>query len=136
MAPITKAGKELLSSLELSRIANKEQIKDTIAMTVDFMKYQGEAAYEIGKKQALSIASTASSISIGWSAFFFGIVMESWATTSAGLIMVLVGTFLLSFWTPRVLQRARSSLDEAAMAKLLNKWSPETAKVTGAQATQ
>jgi len=117
-----KTGNEPISKFDLSKIAHKEQIADTVAMTVEFMKYQGEVAYEIGKKQAISIASTASSISIGWSAFFFGIAMESWAASSIGLMMVLAGTFLLGFWTPRVLEKARGSLDELAAARFMNKW--------------
>lgn len=128
MAQITKTGKEVLASLDLSRLADKDHIKGTIAMTVEFMKYQGEVAYEVGKKQAISIASTASSISIGWSAFFFGIAMESWATSSIGLMMVIAGTFLLGFWTPRVLNRTRDALDEVAAAKFLEKWMTDPAR--------
>ncbi len=134
MAKDKETRKEPLSQLDLSKIAHKEQITNTVAMTVEFMKYQGEVAYEIGKKQAISIASTASSISIGWSAFFFGIAMESWAASSIGLMMVLAGTFLLGFWTPRVLEKARGSLDELAAAKFVNKWFSE-AKYSGAADT-
>ncbi len=134
MAKDKETRKEPLSQLDLSKIAHKEQITNTVAMTVEFMKYQGEVAYEIGKKQAISIASTASSISIGWSAFFFGIAMESWAASSIGLMMVLAGTFLLGFWTPRVLEKARGSLDELAAAKFVNKWFSE-AKNSGAADT-
>jgi len=42
---------------------------DSFLMAVEFLKYQGEVAYEISKKQAIAITSTSSTIGIGWSSF-------------------------------------------------------------------
>lgn len=114
--------RELFSYLDTRGVGGKEQVEDSIAMAVDFMKYQTEVAYEIGKKQAIAFTSTASTISFGWSAVFFGIAMESWFTSSAGLMMVLAATFLFGYWTPRVVNRTRKTLDEIGAAKFHKKW--------------
>lgn len=110
------------SRISISQGLLRETIADTISMTVEFMKYQGEVAYEIGKRQAIAITSTASTIGIGWSAFFFGISQESWLTSSVGIMMVVGATFLLGYWTPRVVDKARKSLDDIGAAKFRNKW--------------
>lgn len=117
-----KIGKELFSYLDLPKIGDKEQIANTIAMAVEFMKYQGEVAYEIGKRQAIAITSTASTIGIGWSAFFFGLAQESWLTSSIGMMMVFGATFLLGYWTPKVLDKTREGLDALGAAKFYRKW--------------
>ncbi len=116
------APKELFSFLDRPRSVRKEQISDTILMSVDFMKYQAEVTYEVSKKLAISITSTASTIGIGWSAFFFGIAQESWITSSLGLMMVFAGTFFLTFWTPRILDKARVGLEDLGAAKFFDKW--------------
>jgi len=112
----------LFSYLDLPRIGGREPVSNTVVMAVEFMKYQGEVAYEIGKKQAIAIASTASTVGIGWSAFFFGIALESWFTSSIGLMMVFAGTYILAFWTPRLMDKARLGLDAVGAAKFYNKW--------------
>jgi hypothetical protein len=122
MVPNKIARKELFSFLDRPRNASKEQIRDTIVMSVEFMKYQAEISYEVSKKLAISITSTASTIGVGWSAFFFGISQESWITSSLGLMMVFAGTFLLGFWTPRILDKARTGLDELGAAKFYDRW--------------
>lgn len=114
--------KGLFSYLDIPKMGDKEQIANTITMTVEFMKYQGEVAYEIGKRQAIALTSTASTIGIGWSAFFFGIAQGSWFTSSVGVMMVLAATFLLTYWTPRFVDRTRRSLDEIGAAKFYKKW--------------
>ena len=131
MIPDKIARKELFSFLDRPRSVSKEQIADTIVMSVEFMKYQAEVTYEVSKKLAISIASTASTIGIGWSAFFFGIAQESWVTSSLGLMMVFAGTFLLGFWTPRILDKARTGLEELGDAKFYDKWLSSAPK-TGA----
>jgi len=103
-------------------------IEDTIVMAVEFMKYQGEVAYEISKRQAIAITSTASTIGIGWSAFFFGISQEAWFTSSIGLMMVFAGTYILGFWTPKVLDKVRDGLDDRGAAKFRDKWLSGSAK--------
>lgn len=120
--------RELFSYLDLPRVGGGEQVTDTIVMAVDFMKYQGEVAYEIGKRQAISITSTASTIGIGWSAVFFGIAQESWFTSSIGLMMVFAGTFFLGYWTPKILDKMRVGLDEVGAAKFYNKWLSTTGR--------
>ena len=117
-----KTGKGLFSYLDLPKIGDGEPIADTVVMAVEFMKYQGEVAYEICKRQAIAITSTASTIGIGWSAFFFGIMQESWLSSSLGLMMVFAGTYLLGYWTPRVLDKVREGLDSSGAAKFYNKW--------------
>ncbi len=123
-----KGRKEMFSYLDLPNIGQREPIADTILMAVELLKYQGEVAYEISKRQAIAITSTASTIGIGWSAFFFGIAQESWLTSSIGMMMVFGATYLLGYWTPRVVDRARKSLDELGAAKFYNKWLSESAK--------
>lgn len=119
------ARKQLFSSLDFPKTGDKAQIAATIAMTVELMKYQGEVAYEIGKKQVISIASTSSTIGIGWSAFFFGLSLESWLTSSIGLMMVFAGMFFLGYWTPRILDKARGSLEDIGAARFCSKWLSE-----------
>lgn len=136
MASNKIARKELFSFLDRPRSVSTEQITDTIAMSVEFMKYQADVSYEVSKKLAISITSTASTIGVGWSAFFFGIAQESWFTSSLGLMMVFAGTFLLGFWTPRILDKARTGLEELGAAKFYDKWlssSPRTEAVDRSQ---
>ena len=123
-----KGSKGFLSFLDLPRTSGKEQLADTISMSVEFMKYQAEVTYEVSKKLAISITSTASTIGVGWSAFFFGIAQESWFTSSLGLMLVFAGTFLLGFWTPRILDKARVGLDELGAVKFYNKWLSDSTK--------
>jgi hypothetical protein len=120
--------KELFSYLDFPRIGDRVPIEDTIVMAVEFMKYQGEVAYEISKRQAIAITSTASTIGIGWSAFFFGISQEAWFTSSIGLMMVFAGTYILGFWTPKVLDKVRDGLDDRGAAKFRDKWLSGSAK--------
>jgi len=133
MARDKKSIKELFSYLDLPRVAEREQIADTIAMSIEFMKYQGEVAYEIGKKQAIAITSTASTLGVGWSAFFFGIALESWLTSSIGLMIVFGATYLLGYWTPKVVDKARQSYEELGAAKFYKKWlsEPATSEAVG-----
>jgi hypothetical protein len=123
---ITK--KELFAYLDLPRIKKGEPVANTIAMTVEFMKYQGEVAYEIGKKQAMAITSASSVIGVGWSAFFFGIIQESWLTSGVGVMMAVGAMFLLGYWTPKVLDRTRKTLDDLGATKFYNKWLSESTK--------
>jgi hypothetical protein len=123
-----KSRKELFSYLDFPRIGDRVPIEDTIVMAVEFMKYQGEVAYEISKRQAIAITSTASTIGIGWSAFFFGISQEAWFTSSIGLMMVFAGTYILGFWTPKVLDKVRDGLDDLGAAKFRDKWLSGSAK--------
>jgi hypothetical protein len=118
----TKGREGLFSYLDIPRRGEREPVTDMVVMAIEFMKYQGEVAYEIGKRQAIALASTASTIGIGWSAFFFGIAQESWLTTSLGLMMVFAGTYLLGFWTPRVVDKARTGIDKLGAAKFYEKW--------------
>lgn len=118
----------LFSYLDIPRKGEREPVKDMVVMAVELMKFQGEVAYEIGKKQAMAITSTASTIGIGWSAFFFGIAQESWLTTSIGLMVLLAGTYLLGFWTPRVIDKARTGLDKLGAARFYDKWFSDYAK--------
>lgn len=131
-----KSGKELFSYLDFPRIGDREQIADTILMSVEFLKYQGEVAYEISKRQAIAITSTASTLGIGWSAIFFGIAQESWLTSSIGMMMVFGATFLLGYWTPKVVDKARKSLDDLGAAKFYNKWLSDSAKPGAAEKSQ
>ena len=120
--------KELFEYLDLPKIGDREPVADTIAMMLEFVKYQGEVAYELGKRQAISITSTASTIGIGWAAFFFGIAQGSWFTSSLGLMVVFGATFLLAYWTPRMMNSLRDSLDGLAEAKFYKKWVIDPAK--------
>jgi len=131
-----KERKGLFSYLDLPRIGEREPIGDSIAMAVEFMKYQGEVAYEIGKRQAIAITSTASTIGIGWSAFFFGIAQESWFSSSIGLMMVFAGTYFLGYWTPRVLDRVRGRLNDSVAAKFHDKWLSGRGKPEAAEKEQ
>jgi hypothetical protein len=117
-----KEGKKRFSYLDIPRIGEREPIGDVVVMAVEFMKYQGEVAYETTKRQAIAITSTASTIGIGWSAFFFGITQQSWLTSSLGLMMVFAGTFILGYWTPRIVDKLRVNLDNLGAAKFYNKW--------------
>jgi len=128
--------KGLFSYLDSPRIGEREPVSDMVVMAVEFMKYQGEVAYEIGKRQAIAITSTASTISIGWSAFFFGIAQESWFTSSIGLMMVFAGTFMLGYWTPRIADKAREGLDSFGAAKFYNKWLSDSSKPGAAEERQ
>jgi hypothetical protein len=38
------------------------------------------------------------------------------------MMMVFGATFLLAFWTPRVMDKARKSFDELGAAKFYKKW--------------
>ena len=125
--------KELFSYLDFPRIGDRVPIEDTIVMAVEFMKYQGEVAYETGKRQAIAITSTASTIGIGWSAFFFGITQEGWLTSSIGLMMVFAGTFLLGYWTPKLMDSARKGLDDLGAVKFYNKWLSDYTKSGAAE---
>ena len=120
--------KERFSYLDIPRSGEREPMANTIVMTVEFMKYQGEVAYETSKRQAIAITSTASTIGIGWSAFFFGISQEAWFTSSLGLMMVFAGTYFLGYWTPRVVDKARKSLDDIGAAKFYKKWLSDSAE--------
>jgi hypothetical protein len=131
-----KSMERLFSYLDLPRIGEREPVSDMVVMAVEFMKYQGEVAYEISKKQAIAITSTASTISIGWSAFFFGIAQESWFTSSIGLMMVFAGTFMLGYWTPRIADKAREGLDSLGAAKFYNKWLSDSSKSGAAEERQ
>lgn len=131
-----KGSKELFSYLDFPRIGDREQMADTVLMAVEFLKYQGEVAYEISKKQAIAITSTASTIGIGWSAFFFGISQESWLTSSIGMMMVFGATFMLGYWTPKAVDKARKSLDDLAASKFYNKWLSDSAKSEAAEKSQ
>ena len=123
-----KSMKGIFSYLDSPRIGGREPVADMVVMAVEFVKYQGEVAYEIGKRQAISITSTASTIGIGWSAFFIGITQEAWLTSSIGLMMVFAGTFFLGYWTPRVLDKMRDGLDDLGAAKFYDKWLSDASK--------
>jgi hypothetical protein len=131
-----KGRQRLFSYLDIPRGGEREPVTDMVVMAVEFMKYQGEVAYEIGKRQAIALTSTASTIGIGWSAFFFGIAQESWLTTSLGLMMVLAGTYLLGFWTPKVVDRARAGIDRLGASKFYEKWLSEYARSSAAEKRQ
>ena len=120
--------KELFSYLDFHRTGDKQPFADTVSMAVELVKYQAEVAYEISKKQALALASTSSTIGVGWSAFFFGIAQESWLTSSIGLMVAFGATFLLVYWTPRILDRTRKTLDDLGAAKFYEKWLSGSAK--------
>ncbi len=124
MAPKDKDRKELLGYLDPRKIADGK-IADPFVMTVEFMKVQGRVGYQIARKQAIATASTVSSVSIGWSVFFFGLVENSWLTSSLGLMLVFAGTYILAYWTPKVMDRLKRSLDEAEAAKFFNKWASD-----------
>ncbi len=123
MARKEKDAKELLGYLDPRKLADGKLV-DPFVVTIEFMKIQGKVGYEIAKKQAIATASTASSIGIGWSAFFFGFVQNSWFTSSLGLMLVFAGTYFLAYWTPKVMDRMRRTLDEAEAAKFYGKWVP------------
>ena len=65
MTRTKKSKKELFSYLDFPRIGDREPIADMVVMAYEFMKYQGEVAYETTKRQAIAITSTASTIGIG-----------------------------------------------------------------------
>jgi len=123
-----KSREGLFSYLDLPRIGEREPVPDMVVMAVELMKYQGEVAYETAKRQAIAITSTASTIGIGWSAFFFGISLESWFTSSIGLMMVFAGTYLLGYWTPRLVDKGRKGLVDLGAAKFYDKWLSDSAK--------
>ncbi len=128
-----KSGKDLFSYLNFPRIGEREPVADMVVMAVEFMKYQGEVAYETSKRQAIAITSTASTIGIGWSAFFFGISQESWLMSSLGFMMAFAGTFFLGYWTPRIVDKLRGSLDDIGAAKFYDKWLSDSAKPEAAE---
>jgi len=123
-----KIGGELLPHIDILRAKEGVQVADAVLMAIEFMRHQGEVAYEVGKRQALSIASTASTVGIGWSAFFFGIAIDSWFMSGVGLVLVLGGTFILGYFTPRMLDKLRTSLTDSGAAKLYAKWISGAAK--------
>ncbi len=131
MVPKKVVRKEFFSFLDCPRNVGKDQITDTIVMSVEFMKYQAEVTYQVSKSLAISITSTASTIGVGWSAFFFGISQESWVTSSLGLMMVFAGTFFLAFWTPRIMDKARTGLEELGAAKFCDKWLSNASRIEG-----
>lgn len=131
MARKERDRKELLGFLDPRKIVDGK-LADSFVVTVEFMKIQGKVGYEIARKQAIATASTASSIGIGWSAFFFGFVQGSWLTSSLGLMLVFAGTYFLAYWTPKVLDRLRRNLDESEAAKLFDKWVPDHGETTAA----
>jgi hypothetical protein len=122
MVRITKDKEGLFAYLDLPRVGEKAPVGDMALMAVDFMKVQGEIAYETAKRQAIAITGTASTIGIGWSAFFFGLAQESWFTSSIGLMLVFAGTFLLQYWTPRIVDQVRRGFVELGVAKFYDKW--------------
>jgi hypothetical protein len=123
-----KSREELFSYLDLPRIGKREPVADMVVMTVEFMKYQGEVAYETAKRQAIAITSMASTISIGWSVFFFGIYEGGWLAPSIGIMLVFAGTFFLGYWTPRFVEKLRMGLNELGTAKFYDKWLSGSAK--------
>lgn len=123
-----KSRKELFSYLDFPRIGEREPIADMVVMAVEFMKYQGEVAYQATKRQAIAITSMASTISIGWSAFFYGLTQEAWFASSLGLLMVIAGTFILGYWTPRIMDKLRDGLDSLGATKFYNKWLSDSVK--------
>ncbi len=131
-----KSRAELFSYLDLPRIGKGEPVADMVVMTVEFMKYQGEVAYETAKRQAIAITSMASTISIGWSVFFFGIYGGGWLAPSIGIMLVFAGTFFLGYWTPRFVEKLRMGLNELGAAKFYDKWLPGSAKSEDAGKSQ
>jgi len=117
-----KIRKELSPRLDILRTGEGGQAVETVLMAIESVKQQGEVAYEVGKRQAISITSGASTVGIGWSAFFFGIAIDSWFTSGVGLVMVFGGTFFLGYLTPRMLDKVRSSFMDSGVAKLYEKW--------------
>lgn len=115
-------GDELLPHVDLLRAKEGGQVADSVLMAIEFMKQQGEVAYEIGKRQAISITSSATTVGIGWSAFFFGIAIDSWFTSGLGLVMVFSGTFFLGYLAPRMLDKLRNGLIDSGVARLYEKW--------------
>ena len=128
MVRMGKTGKELFSYLDLAKLGERLPAADAIAMSVEFIKVQGEIAYEVGKRQAIAVSSSASTIGIGWSAFFFGIMQESWLSSSIGLMLVFAGTFILAYWMPKVLDKVKYVLDESGASKFYQKWLSENEK--------
>ncbi len=120
--------KGLFSIPYLPKIGEKEPIVEAVAIAVEFIKHQGEVAYEVGKRQAIAITSTASTIGVGWSFFFFGIMQESWLSSSIGLMMVVAATYFLGYWTPRMLDGVRESLDVSGALRIYEKWFADRAK--------
>ncbi len=118
-----KGGKDLREHIDPRRIADGK-LADTFVMTIEFMKIQGKVGYEIARKQAIATASSASSIGIGWSAFFFGFAQGSLLTSSLGLMVALAGTYILAYWTPKVMDRLKRRLDETEAAEFFGKWAP------------
>ena len=43
-------------------------------------------------------------------------------------MMAFVGTFFLGYWTPRIVDKLRGSLDTLGAAKFYNKWLSDSAK--------
>ncbi len=127
--------RELLGKLDPRRIADGK-LADPIVMTLEWMTIQGRVGYKIAKKQAIATASSVSSIGIGWSAFFFGLAQDSWLTSSLGLMMVLAGTYLLAYWTPKIIDRLRRTLDEVEVAKFYSRWAQDHGVTSSTDASQ
>lgn len=117
-----KVREEMFPYVDILRAKAGGQAAGSVLMAIEFMKQQGEVAYEVGKRQAMSIASSATTVGIGWSAFFFGIAIDSWFTSGLGLVIVFGGTFFLGYLTPRILDKLRNSLIDSSMARLYEKW--------------
>ena len=117
-----KIGDELPPHMDILGAKEGGQVGNSVLMAIEFMKQQSEVAYEVGKRQAMSIASSATTMGIGWSAFFFGIAIDSWFTSGLGLLMVFSGTFFLGYLAPRMLDRLRNGLVNSGMARLYEKW--------------
>ncbi len=126
--------KAVLRYLDPRKIADGK-LADPFVVTIEFMKIQGRVGYQIARKQAIATASTVSSVSIGWSVFFLGFVQNSWLTSSVGLMLVFAGTYLLAYWTPKVMDRLRRSLDESEAAKFYSRWGPDQDGATPSDAS-
>lgn len=116
------SGKSLLSRLNLPKAALSEPSAETVTMIIEYMKHQGEVAYQVGRRQAIALTSSVSTLSIGWSIFFFGVMQESWLSSSVGLMMVFAATYFLGYWTPRALERVRQGLDATGATELYERW--------------
>jgi hypothetical protein len=49
---------------------------------------------------------------------------------------VFAGTFFLAFWTPRLLDKARTGLEELGAAKFYVKWLSSASKIEGVDKSQ
>ena len=123
-----KTEKELFGYLDLPKTGGREPLADMYQMALEFMKYQGEVAYETGKTQAILIASTASTMGVGWSALFFGMAQEDWLMAGLSATMVFVSTLVLLYWAPKMVDITRGALESLGAAKFYNKWLSDYAK--------